>query len=52
MSVSTASGSQFAYDAEPVRCFACSMQQKVIGKFTKDGGDTDGIMTRMTRTPD
>jgi len=52
LSVSTASGNQFAYTAEPVRCFACSTQQKVIGTFTKDGGDADGIMVRMTQTPD
>jgi hypothetical protein len=51
LTVSTAREHQFAYEGEPVRCHACATQHRIVAKFSKDGGDTDGVMVRMTRRP-
>lgn len=51
LAVSTAREHQFAYGAEIVRCHACAAKDKAAQKFQKDGGDSAGAMTRMTKYP-
>lgn len=43
---------QFAYDAEIIRCHACAATHRVMEKFTKDGGNSAGAMTRFKREPE
>lgn len=52
LSVSTKTEHQFAYGGEVIRCFACASRQREAKKFADDGGETAGIMVRMTTYPD
>ncbi len=49
--MSTAAENQFKYEGEPVRCHGCGATQRMMTKFAKEGGDTAGILVRMTRKP-
>lgn len=51
LAVSTHKDNQFEYEAEVVRCHACAAKHRVTQKFQKEGGDTAGLLTRMTKYP-
>lgn len=49
---SMAKENQHAYDAEPVRCFACAARDRRADRFHKDGGLSAGLKFSITSLND